>query len=119
MIFQFGIGLFHFSLNSFNLNSWKETITIDKGEQSGIEVNMAVVVNDGLIGKVIKTSTFTSTVRLLTSNVLNDKISVKIANGEDFAYGILNGYDEKKDTYKIEGISQNIKKVNFSVIKLL
>ena len=92
-----------------DLNSWMDTIMIDKGEQSGIEVNMAVVVNDGLIGKVIKTSTFTSTIRLLTSNDLSDKISVKIANGDDYVYGILSGYDNKKDTYKIEGISQNIK----------
>jgi len=61
-----------------DLAYWQENITIDKGEKDGIKVNMPVIVSDGLIGKVIKTSTFNSTVRLLTSNNSNDKISVKI-----------------------------------------
>lgn len=91
-----------------DLGYWYNTIDIDKGESDGITVDMPVVVNDGLIGKVIKTTNFTSTVRLLTSNNTNDRISVKIKNGEEYIYGILNGYDNIKNTYTIEGISQNI-----------
>ena len=91
-----------------DLGYWYDTITIDKGENDGIIVDMPVIVGNDLIGKVVKTSTFNSTVRLLTANNSNDKISVKIKNGEEYIYGILNGYDKKTETYVIEGISQNI-----------
>ena len=91
-----------------NLNTWHESITIDKGEHSGITINMPVIVSNGLIGKVIKTTTFTSTVRLLTANNINDKISVKIKTNGEYAYGILSSYNEKSDNYIIEGIAQNI-----------
>lgn len=83
-------------------------ITIDKGEKDGILLNMPVVVNNGLIGKVVKTSTFNSTVRLLTANDSNDKISVKIKNGDEYIYGILSKYDNNKNRYIIEGIAENI-----------
>ena len=71
---------------SRDINFWNETITIDKGESSGIEVNLPVVVINGLIGKVINTSEYTSTIRLLTANNSNDKISVKIKNNEEYMW---------------------------------
>lgn len=92
-----------------DINYWQETITIDKGEQDGVVVGSPVVVSDGLIGKVVKTSNFNSTVRLLTSDNESDKISVKIKNGDDYIYGILSKYNSNDDTYTIEGISQNAK----------
>lgn len=91
-----------------DLAYWYDNIIIDKGENDGIEINMPVVVADGLIGKVVKTSSFNSTVRLLTANDSNDKISVKIKNNDDYIYGILSNYDSKNNLYIIEGISQNI-----------
>lgn len=91
-----------------DLEYWQDTITIDKGEQDGITVDMPVVVKDGLIGKVVQTTTFTSTVRLLTANNASDRISVKIDYQEGYAYGILSKYNTKERNYTIEGISQNI-----------
>lgn len=91
-----------------DLSYWSDNITIDKGEKDGIQINMPVIVSGGLIGKVVKTSTFNSTVRLLTSNNSNDKISVKIKNGNEYIYGILTKYDSKTKHYIIEGISQNV-----------
>lgn len=91
-----------------DLEYWQDTITIDKGEQDGITVDMPVVVKDGLIGKVVQTTTFTSTVRLLTANNASDRISVKIDYQEGYAYGILSKYNAKEGNYTIEGISQNI-----------
>lgn len=90
---------------SRDINFWNETITIDKGESSGIEVNLPVVVKEGLIGKVINTSEYTSTIRLLTANNSNDKISVKIKNNDEYMYGLLNGYNSKTKKYTIEGVS--------------
>lgn len=90
---------------SRNINFWNDTITIDKGESSGIKINLPVVVKEGLIGKVINTSQYTSTIRLLTANNSNDKISVKIKNNDKFMYGLLNGYNSKTNKYTIEGVS--------------
>lgn len=89
------------SVISRSIGSFSETIVLDKGENSGVVKDMPVVVSEGLIGKVIKTTTFTSTVRLLTANNSNDKISVKIKVDDEYIFGILNGYDILNDTYMI------------------
>jgi len=91
-----------------DLSYWNDTIIIDKGEYSGVQKGMPVVVSEGLIGKVVSTTTFTSTVRLMTANNTHDKISVKVKIGNKYAYGILSSYSKKTDTYIVEGISQNI-----------
>lgn len=90
-----------------DLTYFNDTIIIDKGQNDGIEINMPVVVKEGLIGKVISTTAFTATVRLITANNASDKVSVKIQNGEDYAYGIMTKYNQKDNTYTIEGIPQN------------
>lgn len=109
----------HISINATiigrDLAYWNENIIIDKGESSGITINMPVVVKDGLIGKVVKTTAYTSTVKLLTSTN-NDKISVKIKNKDEYIYGILSKYDKINDIYIIEGISQNIEIVENSIV---
>lgn len=91
-----------------NIGYWYNTITIDKGTTNGVTADMAVITNDGLIGKIIKTTNFNSTVKLLTSNDVNNRLSVKIQNGEDFVYGILSGYNSKNNTFIIEGISEQV-----------
>lgn len=90
-----------------DLNLWNDTITLNKGSKDNVEVGDAVVVNSGLIGKVISISNYNSVVRLLTSEASN-KISVKIETGEDYAYGLITSYDEKNNIYHLEGISETI-----------
>ena len=99
-----------------NLDYWNDTLIINKGEHDGITKDMPVVIGTNLIGKVINTTTFNSTVRLITATDVVDKISVKIKNGDDYIYGILNGYNKENDTYTIEGISQNAKIENGSIV---
>ena len=94
-----------------DLNIWNETIVIDKGEKDNINI-----VNEGLIGKIIKTTTFSSTVRLLTANNSNDKISIKIVTDDNIVYGILNGYNKDKKTYKIEGVFQKDTILNQTIV---
>lgn len=92
-----------------NIGYWYNTITIDKGQASGITKDMAVVTNSGLIGKVINTSYLYSTVRLLTSDELGQKVSVKIKVTDDkYVYGLLSSYDTKEKAFIIEGISENV-----------
>lgn len=88
-----------------NLGYWYNTITIDKGSYNGVEKDMPVIISEGLIGKVTKVTNFNSTVKLITSDDVNNKISVKIKVGDKFVYGLLSGYDKKKKTFMIEGIS--------------
>lgn len=90
-----------------NLDYWHDTLTINKGSHDGIEEGMAVVTNEGLLGKIVSVSNFNSTVKLLTSPN-NYKISVKIECEETYVYGLLTGYDEQEGVYKVEGISQTV-----------
>ena len=91
-----------------NIDYWYDEITIDKGKKNGIEKNMAVINSEGLIGTITKVSNYTSTIKLLSSKNLGDKISVKINIGDSYVYGLISKYNSKKNTYTVEGISENV-----------
>lgn len=88
-----------------NSESWYDTFTIDKGTDDQIEEGMAVVTKYGLIGKIIKTTPHTSTVKLITSVNETFQISVKIEIDENYLYGLLTNY--KDGYFMISGISDN------------
>lgn len=90
-----------------NVGSWYNNVTINKGKKAGIKEGMAVITNKGLIGKIINVSNFTSTVKLLATDELSNKISVKIQLDDKSVYGLLTSYDKKKNIYLVEGISDN------------
>lgn len=75
---------------------WFENVRINKGEKDGIEANMAVVTSKGLIGKVKTVNPFTSTVQLLSSPDRKNRIAAVVIQDKDEAFGIIEGYDEKK-----------------------
>lgn len=91
-----------------NIGYWYNTITIDKGSSSGIKKNIAVITSDGLIGKVIKTTNFSSTIKLLTSDEIDSKVSVKIKVEDKYIYGLLTSYKKEENLFVIEGISESI-----------
>ena len=93
------------TVTSRSVGYWYNTITINKGSYNGIEKDMVVINSKGLIGRVIKTSTFTSYVRLITTSETNNKISVHISNGDNNLYGLINNYDYSKNLLEVEGIS--------------
>ena len=93
------------TVNSRSVGYWYNTITINKGSYNGIKKDMVVINSKGLIGRVIKTSTFTSDVRLITTSETNNKISVHISNGDNNLYGLINNYDYSKNLLEVEGIS--------------
>ena len=99
------------TVTSRSVGYWYNTITINKGSYNGIEKDMVVINSKGLIGRVIKTSTFTSDVRLITTSETNNKISVHISNGDNNLYGLINNYDYSKNLLEVEGIS-NTRDVN-------
>ncbi len=91
-----------------NIDYWYDEVTIDKGKVDGIKKNMAVIKNDGLIGKVSTVSNHVSTVKLLANENMSDKISVKIKVKDSYVYGLISKYSSKNNTYTVEGISENI-----------
>ena len=99
-----------------NVGAWYNTLNINKGSKSGIKEEMAVIVNQGLIGKIINVSNFTSTVKLLSTDELSRKISVKIEQADKSIYGLLTSYNKKKNIYLIEGISDNTEIKNGSKV---
>lgn len=48
-----------------NPNNWFSTVTIDRGSSSGIRSGMAVIVPQGVVGRVIATSSSSATVMLI------------------------------------------------------
>ena len=92
---------------SRNKSYWFNTITIDKGSNSGIEKNMAVITKNGLIGKISKVSKTSSEVKLITSDDINFKVSVAIKTNNDDNYAILNGYNKKNGLIKASDINKS------------
>lgn len=90
-----------------NVGYWYNTITIDKGSNNGVNEDMAVITNKGLLGRIIKTSNFNSNVKLLTSDDSNNKISIKIEVNGEYLYGLLSGYDDNDKSFIIEGVAEN------------
>ena len=94
---------------SRNIGYWYNTLTIDKGKKNKVKLGDAVITSQGLIGKVSSISNFSSTVKLLTSDKILNKISIKIEHDDEYYYGLLIGYDVDLNVYKIEGIVESNK----------
>ncbi|MBM7605750.1 rod shape-determining protein MreC [Metabacillus crassostreae] len=104
-----------------NPDRWYDYLSIDKGEQDGVEPNMAVVTAQGLIGKVKSTSQFTSTVQLLSATDLKNRISAEVlpltteenkeADNEvkEKVTGLIEGYDEEKGALLLRRIESKVK----------
>jgi len=91
-----------------NIDYWYDEVTIDKGKKNGITKDMAVINNDGLVGKITTVSNYYSTVKLLANENMSDKISVKIKIGDEYAYGLISKYSAKNNSYTVEGIGENL-----------
>ena len=91
-----------------NMKSFFKELTINKGTIDGVKKNMAVVTNDGLIGKVIKSNKNNSIVKLITSADIYNMLSVQINIDNKYVYGILKDYDLNTNSFIIEGIDENV-----------
>lgn len=89
---------------------WFDLITLDKGSQHGIQKDMAVITDKGLIGKVKNTSKFNSTVQLLSSPDRKNRIAAEIQGkeGQPNIFGLIEGYDEKKKALLLKKIESDV-----------
>ncbi|MBX9983701.1 rod shape-determining protein MreC [Priestia aryabhattai] len=76
-------------------SNWDNELSIDKGTKQGIKVDMNVLNANGVIGKVSKVFSSTSTVELVSSNFRTNRMAVILKDKKD-VNGTLENYDEKK-----------------------
>lgn len=88
------------SVISRNPSNWNNQVEIDKGSTDGIKPDMAVSTPSGLIGKVTTTGAKSSTVELLSSSDVKNRVSASV-QGKEQAYGIINGYDDDSKLLKL------------------
>lgn len=94
---------------SRDIQGWENTLTINKGSNSGIEVDMAVITNKGLIGKVIEVNPNTSKVKLLTAEKMDSSVSIKVELDKDTTTdGFLESYDRTTGKYQVSVFDSNI-----------
>ncbi|WP_110927088.1 rod shape-determining protein MreC [Bacillus massiliglaciei] len=79
-----------------NPERWHEMLSINKGTLNGIQKDMAVITSEGLIGKVKSATQFTSTVQLISSSDETNRISA-IVQGDENAFGVIEGFDSEKN----------------------
>lgn len=95
---------------SVNSDIDNRTLVIDIGEREGVKPNMSVISSKGLVGVVSQVSTFTSTVKLITTMDSKDPTSNSIAvtaiGKENETFGMIESYDEQTGTLLMTQIKQ-------------
>lgn len=88
-------------------DEWNSSIVIDLGSGDGIAVNMPVMGNKGLIGRVTEVNNLSSKVELLTSDTQDsNEFPVMITlDDSNSVYGLLKGYDSKLNVFIISSLT--------------
>ncbi|WP_071130146.1 rod shape-determining protein MreC [Enterococcus timonensis] len=80
-------------------DSWQDILIIDKGSMDGLETNMPVMAQKGLIGRVIEVNTASAKVELLTSeNQNSNHFPVKVSSEGGESFGLLSMYDSAEQS---------------------
>ena len=91
-----------------NRSYWYQTLTIDKGSKDGLKKNMVAITKDGLIGKLQNVTNYSSEIKLITANDVNNKVSVSIATTTGETTAILSGYDKENNLVLISGVDSRV-----------
>ncbi|MFV8240548.1 rod shape-determining protein MreC [Aerococcus viridans] len=98
------------SVISRSPDTWLDSITIDAGTNSGIEENMSVMTESGLVGHVTEVSATSSKVQLLiTENNQMKNVAVSIQTDDGIVSGILSDYDEKTQELILKQVPNDAK----------
>ena len=88
-------------------SAWQNQIILNKGANSGIKKNMPVLVDAGLIGRIVEVNRTNSKVELVTNNSKSsNRFSVQILNkhGKE-VNGIITGYNRNTDRIEMGNIT--------------
>ena len=72
-------------------DSWSSTITIDKGQSSGIQTGMPVMTSTGVVGQVSESGPTTATVRLITDETSGVSAKVQSSGAQGQLVGSADG----------------------------
>jgi rod shape-determining protein MreC len=97
----------HASVIARTPDGWHSFFTINIGSQDGVSAKMAVITAEGLIGKIKEVSPFSSTVQILTDVDRTNRISA-IVDGDEAAFGLIEGYDPETKKLLFKKIPSNI-----------
>lgn len=92
-----------------NPDQWEEKLILNEGTSSGVKTNMAVLTSEGLVGKIVQTTPFTSEVELLSTNNTNYRVSATISSKGKEARGLIEGYDSKRGELMLKRIDSKLK----------
>lgn len=91
---------------------WIEQVTINKGTQDGVAVNMAVITADGMVGKIQNAAPFTSTVQLLSGFDQFNRISAMISKDDvRDVFGLVEEYNKEDHSLYFRIIEESEKNV--------
>lgn len=90
---------------SRNPDQWMNTLVINKGAKDGIKHNMAVMTNEGLVGRITKVNQFSSQVDLISTNTRSNRLSVNILHKDDNVFGLVDHYDDKNGELIVSDIN--------------
>lgn len=91
---------------------WLEQVTINKGEQDGVEKNMAVITPDGMLGKIQSVAQSSATVQLLSGFDQFNRISATIIReeGKD-VFGLIEQFDHESQSLLFRIIEESEQEV--------
>ncbi|AVQ99519.1 rod shape-determining protein MreC [Oceanobacillus sp. M65] len=99
------------SVMSRSPERWVEQVTINKGKDDGVAENMAVITPDGMIGKILTTSSSTAKVQLLTGFDQFNRISASVSreDSDKDIRGMIEEYDEESGSLLFRIIEESDK----------
>lgn len=92
-----------------NPDQWEEKLILNEGSSNGVKNNMAVLTSEGLVGKVVQTTSYTSEVELLSTNNTNYRVSATVSSKGKEARGLIEGYDAKRGELMLKRIDSKLK----------
>lgn len=91
-----------------NPDQWEEKLILNEGSMSGVKANMAVLTAEGLVGKIVQTTPYTSQVELLSTNNTNYRVSAVVATKKSEAFGLVEGFDAKRGELILKRIDSSL-----------
>ena len=90
--------------------NWLDKLTIDVGENNGIKVDMSVMTDQGIIGRVSEVGPTSSKVSLVTSNQEDPvKLYAGIQSKDSIYYGVIDDYDGTNNELIVNQVPKSAK----------
>ncbi|USS87685.1 rod shape-determining protein MreC [Fructilactobacillus hinvesii] len=91
-------------------SNWQQQLVINKGKQAGIQKNMPVMVNQGLIGRISEVNDTNSKVELITdSGDGANRFAVEVAGEKGPVDGLISGYNNANNELEMGSLTSKDK----------